>query len=506
MNFKTLLIHAGRDRDPYTGASSIPIYQTSTFAQEDPEHLGRYDYARSDNPTREALEETMAALEGGSGGLAFASGMAAISSAFLLFRPGDHLVVGDAVYGGTYRVLTGLFRQWQLDVTFVNTQEPEAVRRAIRTSTRAIFVETPANPLLQITDLRAIAAIAGERDLVSIVDNTFMSPFLQRPIECGFDIVVHSATKFLGGHSDLIAGVVVAKDAAMARRLKTIQNSFGGILGPQDSWLTLRGIKTLGVRMEAQQESAGTIAQWLREQPAVRRVYYPGLPGHPGRDIHFGQASGAGAVVSFELANRSAAVALLKRVRLPLVAVSLGGVESILSYPATMSHAALPREERQARGISDGLVRLSVGLEDAGDIIADLSQALDGGTSCRARSLRKRRIVGFVRIPDHGAVELRTLTGIDIHLMAPIAGGPPIGKAQVDERSFSVPVGHVFARHVGVFKGSDFPKDHHVRRLLDMVDHKAIGVSVATSRLVMIQPQIIGVREERILVLIKAGR
>jgi len=286
MNYRTRLIHAGRDRDPHTGASSIPIYQTSTFAQADPEHLGRYDYARSDNPTREALEETIAALEGGARGLAFASGMAAISSVFLLFRPGDHLVVGEAVYGGTYRVLQGLFQQWQLEVSFVDTRDPDAVRRAIRPSTRALFVETPANPLLQITDLRAMAALAAEHGLLSIVDNTFMSPYLQRPIECGLDIVVHSATKFLGGHSDLIAGLVVARTAEVGRRLKTIQNSFGGILGPQDSWLTLRGIKTLGVRMDAQQESADAIARWLREQLAVRRVYYPGLPDHPGREVH----------------------------------------------------------------------------------------------------------------------------------------------------------------------------------------------------------------------------
>jgi cystathionine beta-lyase len=376
MNYRTRLIHAGRDRDPHTGASSIPIYQTSTFAQADPEHLGRYDYARSDNPTREALEEAIAALEGGARGLAFASGMAAISSVFLLFRPGDHLVVGEAVYGGTYRVLQGLFHQWQLDVSFVDTQDPDAVRRALRPSTRALFVETPANPLLQIADLRAMASLAAEHGLLSIVDNTFMSPYLQRPIECGFEIVVHSATKFLGGHSDLIAGLVVARTAEVGRRLKTIQNSFGGILGPQDSWLTLRGIKTLGVRMDAQQESAGVIARWLREQPAVLRVCYPGLPDHPGHKVHFGQASGAGAVVSFELADGPAAVAVLKRVRLPLVGVSLGGVESILSYPATMSHASMPPAERHARGISDGLVRLSVGLEDTEDLIADLTDAL----------------------------------------------------------------------------------------------------------------------------------
>ena len=377
MNRRTLLIHAaGHDRDPHTGASSPPVYQTSTFAQADPEHLGRYDYARSDNPTREALEETMAALEGGARGLAFASGMAAISAGFHLFRPGDHLIVGNAVYGGTYRVLTGLFRQWQLDVSFVDTQNPDAVRRAVRPSTRGLFVETPANPLLQITDLRAMAALAAEHGLLSIVDNTFMSPYLQQPLACGFDVVVHSATKFLGGHSDLIAGLVVAREAEVGRRLKAIQNACGAILGPQDAWLTLRGIRTLAVRMEAQQAAAERIARWLREQPAVRRVHYPGLDDHPGHGTHARQAQGPGAIVSFELADRAAAVSLLKRVRLPLVAVSLGGVESILSYPATMSHAALPRNERLARGISDGLVRLSVNLEDPEDLVADLAAAL----------------------------------------------------------------------------------------------------------------------------------
>jgi cystathionine beta-lyase len=376
VNDRTRVIHGGRDRDPHTGASGIPIYQVSTFHQPDPEHLGAYDYARSDNPTREALEHTLAQLEGGARGLAFASGMAATSSALLLFQAGDHLVVGRDIYGGTYRVLTTIFKRWGLDVSFVDSADPDAVRRAVKPATRGLFVETPANPLLQITDLRAMAAIAREHGLLAITDNTFMTPHLQRPLDLGFDIVVHSATKFLGGHSDLIAGVAVTRDAELGKRLKAVQNSFGAILGPQDAWLTLRGVKTLAVRLEAQQRAAGEIARWLLARPEVRRVHYPGLASHPGAEVHASQARGAGAVLSFELADGPTAVAFMKRVRLPLVAVSLGGVESILSYPATMSHAAMPREERLARGITDGLVRLSVGLESAEDLIADLEQAL----------------------------------------------------------------------------------------------------------------------------------
>ena len=376
MNYATRLIHSGRDRDPYTGASSIPIYQASTFHQADPEHLGHYDYARSGNPTREALEQAIASLEGGARGLAFASGMAATSSVLMLFSPGDHLVVGQDIYGGTYRALTTLFKQWKLAVTFVDSTDPVNVRKAVTPATRALLVETPANPLLAITDLRAIVEIAREHKLLAITDNTFMTPYFQRPIELGFDIVVHSATKFLGGHSDLIAGLAVTRDAEMGHRLKVIQNTFGAILGPQDSWLVMRGVKTLGVRMEAQQKTARVMAEWLLKRPEVNKVFYPGLAQHPGQSIHESQASGAGAVLSFELHDVATALKLLKGVKLPLMAVSLGGVESILSYPATMSHAAMPKGERLARGISDSLVRLSAGLEAPEDLMADIDAAL----------------------------------------------------------------------------------------------------------------------------------
>ncbi|TAN38648.1 MAG: PLP-dependent transferase [Verrucomicrobia bacterium] len=377
MKLATRLLHAGRDRDPYTGASSVPIYQCSTFAQKDPEQRQPYDYSRSDNPTREALELAIADLEGGARGLAFASGMAATSTVLLLFKPGDHIIAGEDIYGGTYRVLTTVFKQWQLDVTFVDTTDIENIRRAIKPTTRAVFVESPSNPLLKITDLATVAKLAHEHKLLAITDNTFMTPAAQRPLELGFDIVVHSATKFIGGHSDLIAGLAVTRDETLGKRLKSLQNSFGAILGPQDAWLTLRGLKTLGVRFAAQQQAAERVAQWLQTRSEVKQVFYPTLPNHPGHELHLRQAAGGGAVVSFELAGGGAAAkALLKRVELMLPAVSLGGVESILSYPPMMSHAAMPRSERLARGITDGLLRLSVGLEDVDDLTTDLARAL----------------------------------------------------------------------------------------------------------------------------------
>jgi cysteine-S-conjugate beta-lyase len=381
MNYRTKILHTGKDRDPYTGASSIPIYQVSTFAQDDPVEFGPYEYGRGANPTREALEHTIALLEGGANGYAFASGMAAISSVLLLFQPGDHIVVAEDVYGGTYRILTTVFNRWGLRHTFVDMADPEKIQGAILPETKAIFAETPSNPLLRITDLAQVAEIAKKRDLLTIIDNTFMTPYLQRPIEHGFDIVIHSATKFLGGHSDLIAGLAVTKDTRWGDRLKGIQNGFGSILGPQDSWLLLRGMKTLSARMDAQQKGAETVAHWLSEQREIKRVYYPTLATHPGREIHLGQAAGGGAVVSFELESGDMAKNLLRNVKLPLMAVSLGGVESILSYPATMSHAAMPEHERHARGISSGLVRLSVGLEDPKDLCDDIAQAV--ARACR---------------------------------------------------------------------------------------------------------------------------
>ncbi len=378
MKFATQLIHGSHAIDPATGALSIPVYQTSTFAQHSVDHFGRYDYARSGNPTREALEDVIARLEGGSNAFAFGSGMAAISSTLLLFAPGDHLVVCEDVYGGAFRVLTKLFSQWGLSVTFVDATHLDAITAAIRPETKALYLETPSNPLLKIIDLRGAVEIAKDKGILTIVDNTFMTPYLQRPLELGCDIVLHSGTKFLNGHSDVICGFAVVADQQLAKRIGFVQNAFGAILGPQDCWLTLRGLKTLKVRMEESQTGAIKIADWLVRQPQVKKVYYPGLSSHPGNEIHNNQAEGPGAVLSFELESYEITKRLLEGVHLAAFAVSLGGVESILSYPAKMSHAAMPQSEREARGISDTLVRLSVGLEDPDDMIADLQKYLAG--------------------------------------------------------------------------------------------------------------------------------
>jgi cystathionine beta-lyase len=377
MKIGTKIIHNGHETDPHTGALSVPIYQVSTFAQESVDHFGKYDYARSGNPTREALEETIAQLENGTHGFAFASGMAAISSALLLFSPGDHLVVCEDVYGGTFRVLTSLFSRLGIETTFVDATSLAAIEAALRPNTRGLFLETPSNPLLKITDLAGAAQLVKERGILTLVDNTFMTPYFQRPLELGCDIVLHSGTKFLNGHSDVICGFAVVRDAELAKRIRFVQNAFGAILGPQDSWLVLRGLKTLKVRMEESQRGAIAVAQWLTGQAQVTEVFYPGLPGHPGHDIHARQASGPGAVLSFKLASVEVTRRLLERSRLAAFAVSLGGVESIISYPAKMSHAAMPPHEREARGVTDTLVRLSVGLEDSEDLIADLDKAMN---------------------------------------------------------------------------------------------------------------------------------
>lgn len=376
MRLDTELIHGSGPHDPSTGAVSVPIYQTSTFAQHSFDSYGRWDYTRSGNPTREALEETVARLEGGTACAAFSSGMAAICSALLLFSPGDHLVVSEDVYGGTFRALTKLFSRWGLTASFVPTTDPDAVEAAVTPKTRGLFVETPSNPLLSITDLSAMGEIARRHGLTTLIDNTFMTPLLQRPVELGFDIVLHSGTKFLNGHSDVVCGFAVAREEETGKRIRFVQNCFGAILSPHESWLVLRGIRTLKVRMEKSQESAGTIARWLSTHPRVKRVWYPGLPGHPGGEIHFRQASGAGGVLSFELDSLETTRRLCEGVRLSAFAVSLGGVESILSYPARMSHAAMPPEERARRGIGETLVRLSVGLEDPADLLEELETLL----------------------------------------------------------------------------------------------------------------------------------
>ncbi|MCM3078410.1 MULTISPECIES: aminotransferase class I/II-fold pyridoxal phosphate-dependent enzyme [Brevibacillus] len=377
MNFATKVLHGTSCFDPVTGASSVPIYQASTFHQADLECPGRYDYARSGNPTRQALEEAIAVLEGGERGFAFASGMAAISSVFMLFSSGDHVIVAEDVYGGTFRFLTKVLSRMGIGVTFVDATRVEQVTAAITPATKGIYLETPSNPTLKVTDLAAVCRMAKQHELLVIVDNTFLTPYYQRPLELGADVVIHSATKFIGGHSDVVAGLAVTKDAALGDQLYMIQNGMGAILGAQDSWLVMRGLKTLKARLDVGTRSADHIAHWLAEHPAVSRVYYTGLHSHEGHHVQERQASGHGAVLSFDVGSRERAKAIFDQVKLPIVAVSLGAVETILSYPVAMSHASMPVEEREKRGITDGLIRLSAGLEDTEDLVQDLAQALD---------------------------------------------------------------------------------------------------------------------------------
>jgi len=375
--FGTKLIANKHSKDKGTGAVSVPIYQTATFHQEDLENPPRHDYARSGNPTREALEDTIALLEGGSRGFAFASGMAATSSVLSLLSAGDELLLGQDVYGGTYRICSSYFQRFGLQTTFVDFTDLANLPKNIKKNTKAIFLETPSNPLLKITDLQGAIRIAKAHNLLVLVDNTFMSPYLQRPLELGADAVIHSATKFIGGHSDVVGGLVAAQGEELAQKIYAIQNSFGAILGPQDSWLLLRGLKTLKVRMDYQQQSAKVLAQWLLDQEGVSQVHYPGLPNHPGRDVHFAQAQGAGAVLSFRVRDGAAARKFLQKIKIPAVAVSLGGVETIVSYPVRMSHASMPREERERLGIGEELIRVSVGLEEIEDLLEDFAQALE---------------------------------------------------------------------------------------------------------------------------------
>lgn len=376
LSFATRLIHFGGEIDPHTGASSVPLYQASTFHHFSLEDLPEFDYTRSGNPTRQVLEEYIAKLEGGVKGFAFSSGMAAITSAFMTFSAGDHLIVTEDVYGGTYRLLTSILSRMQIETTFVDMTDIDQVKAAIRPHTKGVFIETPSNPTLKITDIQAVTSWAKQNGLLTLLDNTFMTPYHQRPIELGVDIVLHSATKFLGGHSDVLAGLAVVATDELAVQMKLMQNGMGNMLGVQDAWLLMRGMKTLQARMAHSEKSAIALAQWLSRHPKIGQVFYPGLEGHPGKEIHEKQSLGYGAIVSFEVGSERAAKSLLQNVKLPLVAVSLGAVESILSYPAMMSHAAMPKEVRLERGITDGLVRYSVGLEDIQDIINDLESAL----------------------------------------------------------------------------------------------------------------------------------
>ncbi|PLT33748.1 cystathionine beta-lyase [Bacillus sp. V5-8f] len=376
-SFETRLLHNRHKFDRETGAVSVPIQHASTFHQANPEQFGKYDYSRSANPTREALEDIIAELEEGTRGFAFASGMAAISTAFLLLSSGDHVIVTEDVYGGTFRMVTSVLNRFGIEHTFVDMTDLDRVRAAVRPNTKAIYMETPSNPLLKVTDIRAVCAIAKEIGAITYVDNTFLTPALQKPLNLGADIVLHSATKFLSGHSDVVAGLAVVKDPELADRLYFLQNSFGAVLGVQDAWLVMRGLKTLHVRMEHSMKAAEKIAEFLKTHPLVKAVYYPGLPDHPGYSLQNDQAKGPGAVLSFELENESVLNSFVSNVQLPVFAVSLGAVESILSYPAKMSHASMPEAEREKRGITGGLLRLSAGLENPDDIIKDFAAALE---------------------------------------------------------------------------------------------------------------------------------
>jgi len=377
MGFATDAIHVGQEPDPATGAIIVPIYQTSTFVQEElGKHKG-YEYARTSNPTRAALERNLAALERGRFGLAFASGMAAINALMSLLKSGDHVVAGHNLYGGTFRLFEKVLRDFGLTFSYADTTRLEEVTRALRPNTRMLYIETPTNPVMEITDIAAAATLAHQHGILLAVDNTFMSPYFQRPLKLGADIVVHSTTKYLNGHSDGVGGAVILNDAQLRERLKFIQNAAGAVLGPFDSWLVLRGVKTLAIRMHQHNENGMAIARFLATHPKVRKVHYPGLPSHPQHELAKKQMSGFGGMLSFETGSLENAWTVLKSVRLCSLAESLGGVETLISHPATMTHASLFPAERQRLGITDGLVRISVGIEDVEDLIADLGQAID---------------------------------------------------------------------------------------------------------------------------------
>jgi cystathionine gamma-lyase/homocysteine desulfhydrase len=376
MRAKTKLIHGGIVGDVTTGAVSTPIYQVSTYKQEAVGKFNGYEYSRTGNPTRHALEVLISDLEGGKAGFAFGSGMAAISSVMMLFSKGDHIVLTDDVYGGTYRVMTKVLNRFGISATFVDSSDVSKVEEAIEENTKAIFLESPTNPLLKITDIEAVTKLAREKGLLTIVDNTFMTPYFQQPIAQGADIVLHSATKYIGGHSDVVAGLVVVATEKLAEDLHFIQNSVGAILGPQDSWLLIRGIKTLGLRMEEHNVNAQKIAEFLDGHAAVGKVYYPGLKTHPGRELMKRQATGFGGMISFDVGGEKKADELLAKLRYFTLAESLGAVESLISIPARMTHASIPRERRLQLGITDGLVRISVGIEDVEDLLEDLAKAL----------------------------------------------------------------------------------------------------------------------------------
>lgn len=374
---ESALIHGGIYGDKQTGAVNVPIYQTSTYEQDGLGNNKGWEYSRTGNPTRAALEALIAELENGKAGFAFGSGMAAITAVLSLFKTGDKVIISKNVYGGTFRVLDKVFNNFDITYSIEDTSDLETLDSKITPDVKAILIESPANPLLTITDIAGVAKLAKKHNILSIVDNTFMTPYLQRPIELGVDIVVHSATKYLGGHSDVVAGLVVVNDEKLAERIAFIQNSTGGVLGPFDSFLLIKGIKTLGVRMDRHVENAVKIAEFLKSNKSVKNVYYPGLEDAQGYDINKKQAKNGGAMISFELYEGHDIKKFFSSLKLVALAESLGGVESLVCHPASMTHASIPYEIRQKVGITDGLIRLSTGIENVEDIIADLQQAID---------------------------------------------------------------------------------------------------------------------------------
>ena len=375
-HFSTICIHAGQEPDPSTGAIITPIYQTSTYVQEAVGRHKGFEYARTQNPTRLALENNIAAIEGGKAAYAFASGMAAIDTITTLLEAGDHVVVTDNTYGGTYRLFEQVLRRYQLAFTYVDTSCLDEVERAIRPETKMLFIETPTNPVMRLTDLSAISELARKHRIKVVVDNTFASPVVQRPIEYGADLVVHSTTKYLNGHSDSVGGIVIAVGDEDIENLKFLQNAAGAILSPFDSWLVLRGTKTLALRMAQHNANGQALAEYLVGHPKVKGVLYPGLPSHPQHALAKRQMKGFGGMLTFDVGSADAAYDVCKRVRLMALAESLGGVETLISHPASMTHASVPPERRAKIGLTDGLVRISAGIEDPADLIEDLEQAL----------------------------------------------------------------------------------------------------------------------------------
>ena len=377
MGFSTVAIHAGNEPDPVTGAVSVPIYQTSTYKQEAfGKPTGGYEYARTQNPTRTALEVNIAALEGAKYGFAFASGMSAIDTVLKLVKSGEHVILGDNTYGGTFRLFSKILTNYGVEFDLADTTDIANFERAFKPNTKMVFVETPTNPVMSVTDLQAVSDLAHAHGAKVVCDNTFMSPYFQRPIEFGCDIVVHSTTKYLNGHSDSVGGFVALNDEKDAEWIGFVQNGIGAILSPFDSFLVLRGTKTLAVRMEAHDKNGRMVASFLAEHPKVEKVYYPGLVSHPQHELAKRQQSGFGGMVAFETGSLDKAKKVLEGVKLCILGESLGGVESLISHPASMTHASVPKEKRDSLGITDGLVRVSVGIEDVEDIIADLDQAL----------------------------------------------------------------------------------------------------------------------------------